>query len=51
MKEEKTFNREINAFLKTNMQYEKIILTLDKENRNENGIKIINIVDFVLNKC
>lgn len=42
------FERETKALKKTSMQYEKIILTLDRENRDENGIKIINIVDWIL---
>lgn len=48
LKDESTFAREINAFKKSNMLYEKIIFTMDKENQDINGVKIINIVDFVL---
>ncbi|MDD4151260.1 MAG: ATP-binding protein [Candidatus Gracilibacteria bacterium] len=45
-----TFEREINALKKSNLSYEKIILTMDKINNNIDGIKIINIVDFILNE-
>lgn len=45
-----TFEREINALKKSNLSYEKIILTMDKINNNIDWIKIINIVDFILNE-
>lgn len=48
LKDENTLKREINAFKKSNMLYEKVILTMDKEEKNINGVKVINIVDFVL---
>lgn len=48
LKDENTLKREINAFKKSNMLYEKIILTMDKEEKNINWAKVINVVDFVL---
>ncbi len=45
----KTQEREISPFYSTNDFYEKTIITLDKNyNTNINGIKIINLIDFLL---
>jgi hypothetical protein len=45
-----TREREIAPFYSTNDFYEKVIITTDKTYAtNENGIKIINIIDFLLN--
>lgn len=45
-----TRKRETEPFYATNDFYEKVIITTDKNYAtNENGIKIINIIDFLLN--
>ncbi len=45
-----TRERETAPFYSTNDFYEKVIITTDKNYAtNENGIKIINIIDFLLN--
>ena len=44
-----TRERETAPFYSTNDFYEKVIITTDKNYAtNENGIKIINIIDFLL---
>ena len=46
---ETTFQREITPLEKINDNYEKIILTLDQfSSGNYNGIKIINVIDWLL---
>ena len=41
--------REINSLEKIKDNYEKLIITMDKTiNKDYNGIKIINIIDFLL---
>ena len=46
--EEKTRDREVNAFNEFESN-EKYIITMDKNNYNVNGIKILNIFDFLMN--
>lgn len=47
--EEKTKEREIAPFYSTNDFYEKTIITMDKTYvTNANGIKIVNLIDFLL---
>lgn len=47
----KIIDRELNPLKKVNDNYEKIILTLDKiPNSNDEGIKIINVLDWLLQK-
>lgn len=48
LKDELTLQRELKALQTTSMQYEKIIITMDRENKDINGIKIVNIVDWVV---
>lgn len=49
IKDKVTQEREISAFYSTNDFYEKTILTMDKTYiTNINGIKIVNIIDFLL---
>lgn len=48
LSEEKTRDREINAFNEFESN-EKYIITMDKNNYNVNGIKILNIFDFLMN--
>ena len=44
-----TWEREIAPFYTTNVFYEKTIITADKTFiTNTNGIKIVNIIDFLL---
>ena len=46
---ESTFQREVNPLEKINDNYEKIVLTLDQfSTGNYNGIKIINVIDWLL---
>ena len=46
---ESTFQREVNPLEKINDNYEKIVLTLDQFSAgNYNGIKIINVIDWLL---
>lgn len=47
-KNEETFSREIKPFFLTKWQYEKILLTLDDENRDYDGVKIENLIDWCL---
>jgi len=46
--DEKTLNREIQAFKNINDNYPKYLLTLDFDNSSLNGIKRINIIDWLL---
>ena len=46
--DEKTFNREISAFDKIKDNYPKYLLTLDFDNTSINGIKKINVIDWLL---
>ena len=47
--DEKVREREIRSLESIDDNYEKIILTMDKSiNRDFNGIKVINIIDFLL---
>ncbi|MCL2481053.1 MAG: ATP-binding protein [Spirochaetaceae bacterium] len=46
--DEKTLNREIQAFKNINDNYPKYLLTLDFDNSSVNGIKRINIIDWLL---
>lgn len=51
MLEQTTFEREIKPFTKINDNYEKIILTLDTfSTGNYNGIKVINVIDWLLDE-
>lgn len=51
MTAEETFNREITPLRNIRDNYEKIILTLDKVTLgNYEGIKVINLLDWLLNK-
>ena len=45
---EKTYKREISAFDRIRDNYPKFILTLDYDNKNINGIKKINVIDWLL---
>lgn len=45
---ESTRNREIRPFHVIDDNYDKIILTLDKGRTNINGIKVINLMDWLL---
>ena len=46
--QEKTFEREISAFRNIKDNYPKILLTLDFDNTNIEGIKKINVIDWLL---
>ena len=48
LSEEKTRDREVNSFNEFESN-EKYIITMDKNNYNVNGIKILNIFDFLMN--
>lgn len=49
--DENTFNREMRPFKQIEDNYEKIILTLDRyTSGNYEGIKVINIIDWLLEK-
>lgn len=45
---ESTRNREIHPFNIIDDHYDKIVLSLDKGNSNINGIKVINLIDWLL---
>lgn len=45
---EETRNREFRPFLQTGDCYEKVILTLDSGNENWNGVKVLNLIDWLL---
>lgn len=44
---EKTINREFGAFDNIKDNYEKYIISMDKENLSQNGVKHINLFDFL----
>ncbi|MBN2778374.1 MAG: ATP-binding protein [Bacteroidales bacterium] len=46
--DEKTYNREVSAFANIKDNYPKFLLTLDFDKSNINGIKKINVVDWLL---
>lgn len=46
---EETRNREFNAFSTVNDNYQKYVISNNKENYSYNGIKHINIFDFLMN--
>lgn len=46
--DEKTFKREISAFDRIKDNYPKYLLTLDYDNTSINGIKKINVIDWLL---
>jgi predicted AAA+ superfamily ATPase len=46
--DEKTFNREISAFDRIKDNYPKFLLTLDYDNTSINGIRKINLIDWLL---
>lgn len=46
--DEKTFNREISAFINIKDNYPKYLLTLDYDNTSINGIQKINVIDWLL---
>ena len=49
LKDEKTKERELRSLESIDDNYEKIILTMDKSiNKDYNGIKVINIIDWLL---
>lgn len=51
VKDEETFKREIRSLEKVKDNYEKYIITLDSgAQSNDNGIKTINLFDFLLSK-
>jgi len=52
LKDEKTRNRELNPLKNIKDNYEKIILTMDNvfTDTDEEGIKIINLIDWLLDK-
>jgi predicted AAA+ superfamily ATPase len=45
---EKTLNREIQAFKNINDNYPKYLITLDFDNSSANGIKKVNVIDWLL---
>ena len=47
---EETIEREFNAFKNINDNYPKYIISLDKRDFSQNGIKNINIIDFLMNE-
>ena len=46
---EETRNREFNAFACINDNYDKIVISKNNEDYSQNGIKHINIFDFLMN--
>ena len=51
IKDDKVKNRELRSLESISDNYEKTILTMDKTiNKDYNGIKVVNIIDFLLNK-
>lgn len=46
---EETIQREFGAYNEINDAYEKYVISLDEENYSQNGIKHINIFDFLMN--
>lgn len=50
LKEASVLERELRSLESIHDNYEKIILTMDRTINNDyNGIKVINIIDFLLN--
>lgn len=49
LKEEKTRNREFNAFKSINDNYPKYVISTNEEDYSKQGIKHINIFDFLMN--
>ncbi len=47
---QETIEREFNAFKNINDNYPKYIISLDKRDFSQNGIKNINIIDFLMNE-
>lgn len=45
--DEKTFNREISAFNRIRDNYAKFLLTLDYDNMSINGIRKVNVIDWL----
>ncbi len=45
---EKTFKREISAFDNIKDSYPKYLLTLDYDTNNINGVKKVNVIDWLL---
>jgi predicted AAA+ superfamily ATPase len=45
---EKTLSREIQAFKNINDNYPKYLITLDFDNSSVNGIKKVNVIDWLL---
>ncbi|MDR3127971.1 MAG: ATP-binding protein [Bifidobacteriaceae bacterium] len=50
VKDLKTFSREISSFNKISDHYSKVLLTTDNYNFSENGIKHINIINWLLER-
>lgn len=48
LNEEKTIEREFSAFNKIEDNHEKYVISLDKENKSQDGIKHLNVIDFLL---
>lgn len=48
--DEKTFKREVSAFSKIKDSYPKFLLTLDFDSANIDGIKKINVIDWLLDR-
>ena len=46
---ENTLKREFDAFLDINDNYSKYVISIDREDYSQNGIKHINIFDFLMN--
>ncbi|BEP29236.1 ATP-binding protein [Helicovermis profundi] len=49
--EESTLNREIQSLSKINDQYPKILITMDKVDLSNNGIRHLNLFDFLLDEA
>lgn len=50
LNEESTLKREFKAFEQINDNYPKYVLSLDKTNKSKDGIKHINVIDFLLSE-
>lgn len=48
--DEKTFKREVSAFSKMKDSYPKFLLTLDFDSANIDGIKKMNVIDWLLDR-
>ena len=46
---EETIQREFSAYNNINDNYPKYVISLDEENHSKNGIKHLNIFDFLMN--